>query len=79
MIAGNFRQAIEGMFTLLSGQRGLRRRPCIFAGLCVTFGIGAATGAFATKYTPDFALAFPVVALMMVLCFGATRFDEERQ
>jgi hypothetical protein len=45
---------------------------------CVMYDIGAAAGTFATKYIPDFALGFPVVALIMVVCVGATRPDEER-
>lgn len=78
MITGNFRQAIEGLFTLLSGQRGSFRRPCIFAALCATFGIGAAAGAYVTKYIPDLALGPPAVALMIVSHLGATRPDKER-
>jgi uncharacterized membrane protein YoaK (UPF0700 family) len=67
MITGNMRQAIEGLFAVVSGQFGSLRRPGIFAALCVAFGIGAAVGAYATKYIPDLALGLPVVALLIVL------------
>ena len=61
------RQAIEGLFAVVSGQFGSLRRPGIFAALCVAFGIGAAVGAYATKVIPDLALGLPVVALLIVL------------
>ncbi|HET7123838.1 MAG TPA: YoaK family protein [Bradyrhizobium sp.] len=67
MITGNMRQAIEGLFAVVSGQFGSLRRPGIFAALCVAFGIGAAVGAYATKDIPDLALGLPVVALLIVL------------
>ena len=67
MITGNLRQAIEGLFAVVSGQFGSLRRPGIFAALCVAFGIGAAVGAYATKVIPDLALGLPVVALLIVL------------
>ena len=60
MITGNMRQAIEGVFAVVSGQIGSLRRPGIFAALCVAFGIGAAVGAYATKVIPDLALGLPV-------------------
>src|SRR3954447_26347246 len=67
MITGNLRQTIEGLFAVISGQIGAFRRPGIFAALCVTFGTGAAVGAYATKSIPDLALGLPVVALLIVL------------
>jgi uncharacterized membrane protein YoaK (UPF0700 family) len=67
MITGNMRQAIEGVFAMVSGQLGSFRRPGIFAALCVAFGIGAAVGAYATKVIPNLALGLPVVALLIVL------------
>jgi uncharacterized membrane protein YoaK (UPF0700 family) len=69
MITGNMRQAIEGVFAAVSGDRqfGTLRRSGIFAALCVAFGIGAAVGAYATKVIPDLALGLPVVALLIVL------------
>lgn len=69
MITGNMRQAIEGAFAALSGAgpRGPLRRSGIFAALCLTFGLGAAIGAFATKGIPDLALGIPVTALLIVL------------
>jgi uncharacterized membrane protein YoaK (UPF0700 family) len=69
MIAGNLRQAIEGLFPVVSGgcQLGTRRRSGTFATLGVAFGMGAAVGAFATKGIPDLALGLSVVALLIVL------------
>jgi uncharacterized membrane protein YoaK (UPF0700 family) len=78
MITGNLRQAIEGVFAVVSGQLGSLRRPGIFAALCVAFGIGAAVGAYATKVIPDLALGLPVVALVIVLFRCETRPNEER-
>jgi len=66
MITGNMRQAIEGVFALASGD-GALRPPGIFAMLCITFGLGAAVGAFATKQIPNLALGIPVIALLLVL------------
>jgi uncharacterized membrane protein YoaK (UPF0700 family) len=69
MITGNMRQAIEGMFTAASGGKppGTLRRSGIFTAVCVTFGLGAAVGAFTTKTIPDLALGIPVIALLIVL------------
>src|SRR6266436_665098 len=78
MITGNLRQAIEGLFAVLSGQFGSLRRPGIFAALCVGFGLGAAVGAYATKGIPDLALGLPVVALLIVLLRYEIRPTEER-
>jgi uncharacterized membrane protein YoaK (UPF0700 family) len=78
MITGNMRQAIEGVFAVVSGQRGSLRRPGIFAALCITFGMGAAVGAYATKAIPDLALGLPVVALLIVLLGCEARPNEER-
>jgi uncharacterized membrane protein YoaK (UPF0700 family) len=66
MITGNMRQAIEGMFAVASGE-GALRLPGIFVVLCITFGLGAALGAFATKQIPNLALGVPVIALLVVL------------
>src|SRR5882757_617475 len=78
MITGNLRQAIEGLFAVISGQFGSLRRPGIFAALCVGFGLGAAVGAYATKGIPDLALGLPVVALLIVLFRCETGPNEER-
>lgn len=78
MITGNLRQAVEGLFVAVSGQTGSLRRPSIFAGLCITFGVGAAVGAYATKLIPDLALGLPVVALLIVMLCCETRRNEER-
>lgn len=77
MITGNMRQAIEGVFAAVSGQTGSLRRPGIFTALCVTFGVGAAVGAYATKVIPDLALGLPVMALLIVLLRCETRPNEE--
>jgi uncharacterized membrane protein YoaK (UPF0700 family) len=78
MITGNLRQAIEGLFAVISGQFGLLRRSGIFAALCVAFGIGAAVGAYATKGIPDLALGLPVIALLIVLLRCEVQRSEER-
>ncbi|SIN85050.1 Uncharacterized membrane protein YoaK, UPF0700 family [Bradyrhizobium erythrophlei] len=78
MITGNLRQAIEGLFAVVSGQLGSFRRPGIFAALCAAFGAGAAVGAYATKSIPDLAFGLPVVALLIVLLRCEIRPTEER-
>ena len=78
MITGNLRQAIEGLFAVISGQFGSLHRSGIFAAVCVAFGIGAAVGAYATKNIPDLALGLPVVALLIVLFRCEIRTNEER-
>src|SRR5258706_2618960 len=78
MITGNLRQAIDGLFAVVSGQFGSLRRSGIFAALCVTFGVGAALGAYATKGIPDLALGLPGVALLIVLFRCELRPNEER-
>jgi uncharacterized membrane protein YoaK (UPF0700 family) len=74
MITGNFRQAIEGAFALVAGDRqaGLVRKSCIFMGVCAAFGTGAAAGAFLTERMPTVTLGVPVVALLMVLLLCET-------
>lgn len=74
MITGNFRQAIEGAFALVSGEQqpGLLRKSCIFIGVCAAFGTGAAAGAFLTERIPTLTLVIPVVALLMVLLLCET-------
>lgn len=78
MIIGNLRQAIEGLFAVISGQFGSLRHSGIFAALCVAFGIGAAVGAYATKGIPNVALSLPVMALLIVLFLCEIRPNEER-
>src|SRR4029079_619441 len=69
MITGNFRQAIEGAFALVAGDRqaGLLRRSCVFMAVCAAFGTGAAAGAFLTERMPASTLAVPAAALLLVL------------
>jgi uncharacterized membrane protein YoaK (UPF0700 family) len=69
MITGNFRQAIEAAFALVSGDRaiGQFRKSCVYMGVCAAFGTGAAVGAFLTERIPTVALGVPVVALLLVL------------
>jgi uncharacterized membrane protein YoaK (UPF0700 family) len=71
MITGNFRQAIEGAFALIAGDRqiGLLRKSSIFMGVCAAFGTGAAAGAFLTERMPALTLLVPVAALLLVLLF----------
>lgn len=80
MATGNFRQAIEGLFgTLYSDQQtGALRRSGIFAGLCVTFGAGAAVGAILTKQLPQLALGLPVIVLLAVLLLCETQHQRAR-
>ncbi len=78
MITGNLRQAIEGLFAVITGQFGSLRRSGIFAALCVAFGVGAAVGAYGTRIIPDLALGLPVVALPIVLLHCEIRPNEER-
>ena len=68
MITGNMRQWIETMFAVVTGgaPAGTMRRSVVFFALCAVFGTGAAVGAFATKYVPQFALVIPVAALLAV-------------
>ncbi|UFW38427.1 YoaK family protein [Bradyrhizobium sp. WSM471] len=75
MITGNMRQAIEGMFAVAS-RNGSLRPPGIFAMLCITFGLGAAVGAFATKQIPNLTLGVPVIALLIVLLCCESPGDE---
>src|SRR3954447_18034701 len=74
MITGNFRQAIEGAFALVAGDRqaGLLRKSCIFMGVCAAFGTGAAAGSFLTERIPAVTLGLPVAALLMVLLLCET-------
>jgi uncharacterized membrane protein YoaK (UPF0700 family) len=74
MITGNFRQAIEGAFALVAGDRqaGVLRKSCIFMGVCAAFGTGAAAGAFLTERIPTLTLGIPVAALLMVLLLCET-------
>lgn len=79
MITGNLRQAIEGVFTAVagSGEVGTLRRSGVFTAVCVTFGLGAAIGAYATKNIPELALGLPVVALLIVLLLCEVRPSED--
>ena len=69
MITGNFRQAIEGAFALVAGDRqaGLLRRSCVFMAVCAAFGTGAAAGAFLTERMPASTLIVPAATLVLVL------------
>jgi uncharacterized membrane protein YoaK (UPF0700 family) len=80
MITGNFRQAIEGAFAFVAGDRqaSLVRKSCIFFSVCAAFGTGAAVGAFLTERLPSLALGVPAVVLLIVLsrCRQAGRSGE---
>jgi uncharacterized membrane protein YoaK (UPF0700 family) len=80
IITGSLRQAIEGVFAAVSGDRqgGTLRRSGVFAALCVAFGLGAGVGAYATKGIPDLALGAPVVALLIVLLLCDVQRNEGR-
>jgi uncharacterized membrane protein YoaK (UPF0700 family) len=79
MITGNLRQAIEGLFAVVSGHTDSFRRPGVLIVLCIAFGIGAAVGAYATKNIPNLALGLPVIALVIVLLRCEIRPSEERR
>jgi uncharacterized membrane protein YoaK (UPF0700 family) len=81
MVTGNFRQAIEGAFALVTGdpQAGLLRKSCIFMGVCAAFGTGAAAGAFLTERIPAVTLGVPVAALLAVLLLCETPPDASRK
>jgi uncharacterized membrane protein YoaK (UPF0700 family) len=64
MTTGNFRQAIEGAFALVTGNPQAVRKSCIYLGVCAaTFGTGAAAGALLTGQVPKAAMIVPVIAL----------------
>jgi uncharacterized membrane protein YoaK (UPF0700 family) len=67
MITGNLRLAIEGALGAFFGRRDMLCRSCIFAAICVVFGIGAAAGAFLAKGVPYLALGAPIMAMLIVL------------
>jgi uncharacterized membrane protein YoaK (UPF0700 family) len=69
MVTSNFRHAVEGLFTALTGSREMRpfRRPYVFGAMCIAFGTGAAVGAFVTEVTRDYSLVIPVTLLVIVL------------
>ena len=69
MATSNLRQAIEGLFAAVAGRGGLRpfRQPRAFAAICAAFGVGAAMGAYVTEQVPAWALAIPVMLLLIAL------------
>jgi uncharacterized membrane protein YoaK (UPF0700 family) len=69
MVTSNFRQTIEGLFAALAGSTEARRfrRPYLFGAMCIVFGVGAASGAFATEATRNYSLVIPVMLLVLVL------------
>jgi uncharacterized membrane protein YoaK (UPF0700 family) len=69
MATSNLRKAIEGLFAAVAGSAGLHpyRRPSVFAAICAAFGAGAATGAYITEQVPAWALAIPVMLLLIAL------------
>jgi uncharacterized membrane protein YoaK (UPF0700 family) len=83
MVTGNFRQAIEGAFSLIAGDRQIRllRKSSIFLAVCAAFGTGAAAGAFLTERMPALTLLVPVVALLLVLllCSAAPPVETAKQ
>jgi uncharacterized membrane protein YoaK (UPF0700 family) len=74
MITGNFRQAIEGAFALVAGDReaGLLRKSSVFMAVCAAFGTGAAAGAFMTERMPASTLIVPATTLLLVLLLCRT-------
>jgi len=58
---------IHGVLANQGREVGMFRRSGRSAGLVVSFGTGAAVGAFMTKQTPALALGIPVIVLLVVL------------
>lgn len=69
MATNNFRQTVEGLFAAFAGGRDpkLFRRPYVFGTMCIAFGAGAVIGAVVTNLTHAYALAVPVLLLVIVL------------
>jgi uncharacterized membrane protein YoaK (UPF0700 family) len=69
MVTSNYRQTIEGLFAAFAGNGEARpfRRPYVFGVICITFGTGAAIGAFGTEVSRAYSLIVPVALLMVVL------------
>ena len=69
MVTSNFRQTIEGLFAAFAGsaEPRARRRSYVFGMICIAFGLGAASGAFATELKRAYSLAIPVLLLTIVL------------
>ena len=81
MITGNFRQAIEGAFALIAGDRqiGLLRKSSIFMGVCAAFGTGAAAGAFLTERMPALTFSCLWPRCCSCCCAAAPRTRSKRQ
>lgn len=64
MATTNFRQAIEGLLAAVSdnAERRSFRYPSVFGAICVSFGVGAAIGAYVTARVPNLTLGIPVTA-----------------
>ena len=75
MTTGNLRSAVASLVTSL--ERGHEptclRRAAVFGAISAIFGIGAALGAFATKYLGSTALAIPTGLLLAALALCAFR------
>jgi uncharacterized membrane protein YoaK (UPF0700 family) len=80
MVTSNFRQTIEGLFAAMAGNAEVksRRRAYVFGVMCIAFGSGAASGAFATEVSRAYSLAIPVILLVFVawLCEHNSLADE---
>jgi uncharacterized membrane protein YoaK (UPF0700 family) len=70
MATSNFRQSIQALFAAAvagNAEANGYRRPYVFGGICIAFGIGAALGALTTEQVPAYTLALPVAMLVIVL------------
>lgn len=69
MTTGNLRQSAESLLAGLSGPKDPKelRKAQVFGALCISFGAGAALGAFLTLRIGVTALAIPILLLMLVL------------
>lgn len=77
MATTNFRQAIEGLLAAISdsSERRSFRYPSVFGAICVSFGFGAAIGAYVTARVPNLTLGIPVTALLVALLTCERRAD----
>jgi uncharacterized membrane protein YoaK (UPF0700 family) len=80
MATSNLRQVIEGLFAAVAGRSGLRpfRQRRVFAVICAAFGVGAATRAYITEQVPAWALAIPVLLLLIALLRSVERGRDPR-
>lgn len=69
MTTGNLRQSVEALLAGLSHPKDPKelQKAQVFGALCISFGTGAALGAFLTLNIGVIALAIPIILLIIVL------------